>query len=61
MTKTKRLTPKKMVRRDTKICKLYSLKKRDGSRKHTIRSIAEIVGLSKSRVHEIIKEGSAEY
>jgi len=57
----KKLTPKQMAQRDTRICKMYSKVKKDGSHKHSIRGIASIIGISKTRVHEIIKEGIPEY
>lgn len=57
----KKLTEKQMARRDQRICKKYAKVNKDGSRKFSIRKLAEIVGLSKTRVHEIIKEGNPEY
>ena len=47
-TKTKRLSPDKIVSRNEKIQKMYS------TGKYSVRSLAEKVGLSKTRVGEII-------
>jgi DNA-binding Lrp family transcriptional regulator len=49
---TKKLTAKQMAKRNEKIAKLAS------TGKYSIRQLAERVGLSKTRVHEIISKQS---
>lgn len=49
---TKKITPAQMAKRNARIVKLGT------SGKHTIKSIAEQVGLSKTRVAEIIKSST---
>lgn len=56
----KKLTQRQMEKRDERIRNLYAKKLKSGKRKHTINGIADLVGLSKSRVHEIIKEGAVD-
>jgi len=60
-TPKKKLTEAQMAKRDERIRKLYAKTiKKTGERVNTICGIAAIIGLSKSRVHEIIKEGQSE-
>lgn len=50
MSTSKKLTPKQMAKRNERIQKLYD------SGKYTTRSLAAKVGLSKSRVAEIVAQ-----
>lgn len=44
-------------KRDEKLKTLYSkIDHKTGTRKHSVRSLAEQFGMSKSRVHEIVRD-----
>ena len=49
------MTKLQMEKRDAKIRKMYSITSKKGIRKYSVRSLAEKIGLSKTRIGEIIQ------